>query len=294
MKRGDRPTSAAAHAAWPYVDLRPVVQAPPPLVGREAELEQAIGLLARRTSALVLLVGPTGMGKTTFLRELTTHARGEGWSVADRDDHGELAVTPGTTPGAFDRRLRGLLELTGSLGAETTQLAGDGVRRPGAGVEVLRETRGERQSGLLGKVVSMARRWLTEASWPGLGELVRDLERRAPLLITVDGYCPSEPFGRAFKSAFLAAVGQSPEPIVVLLAEREELLADVEPEADAIVRLGPMDCGRIRRVLAEGSAVTRRPLTDDELDELADAAARRPELIGSMTRLLALSKAIGS
>jgi hypothetical protein len=278
--------------SWPYVDLRPIVEAPPPLVGREAEVDAVMETLANRTPSLVLLAGSTGLGKSTFLREVAARAEAADWSVAARDDAGELAITPGTTPVAFARRLRGMLQLTGSLGAEATRLAGDRMRTTGDFAKDLPDARRDQQGKWFGKVVDAARRWLSEATWAGLADLVRDLERRAPLLIVVDGYCPSEPFGRAFAGSFLAALARASEPIVVILAEREELLADIAPSASTIIGFGPVDRAQVRRLLAERAAASPFPLTDEELDELADAAASRPELIRSVTRLLALPEAV--
>jgi hypothetical protein len=250
-------------------------------VGRDDELATVAAILAKRTSELVLVAGEAGMGKSAFLGELGTRAAADGWTVAQGDGSGELAITPSVTAATFDRRLRQRLQIgTAPAGAEANGNAA-----------LARQARNPPKEGdLLTKIVGGVRSLV--ASWPGLADLVRDLGTRAPVLILIDGYRPSEPFERSFVLSLLPALRPT-GPIVVVIAESERTLGTLLPIAAVTLRFGPVEEAAILRYFQHLSGGVDPPLSARELEEYARAARRNPHLIGSLTRLLALDGADG-
>jgi hypothetical protein len=104
---GDLPdagaTARSADAAW--------------LVDRERELERFQYVLARETPAFVLLVGDTGMGKSTLLRAVRSWAERDGWTVIPGIDQPDLSVALGTTVERFASTVYELLDSDGPAGA---------------------------------------------------------------------------------------------------------------------------------------------------------------------------------
>jgi AAA ATPase-like protein len=252
------------------IDLSALASDAPPLIGRAEELRQALEVLEKGTSALVLCVGEPGLGKSAFLRELSASASTEGWTVARADAEGALTVTPSTTPPEFGARLRRMLGVTTPADVGATAIA------PGPP---------EIEGGVEG-----AKRSLGETSWLGLTELAPGVLSSAPALVLIDGYRPSEGFERGFLDAFLPAFEGAARPVVVLVAEREEALGALIDAASAVIRFGPIDEPPIRAHLERLGGELDPPLTEDELQAYARAATDDPELIGSLTRLLSLQR----
>jgi hypothetical protein len=266
-----------------------LVHGPPALIGREPELAQVFDVLAQRTSALILVPGEPGMGKSAFMRELNARAAAQGWAVAGSDASGELTITPSTTPPEFGRRLRDLLGLPAPAGLTATRLAGAEVgERATRSTDPAGQTALAGEGGFIAKVLEGVKRWLSEASWLNLKELVQDIASRAPVLLLIDGYSPNKTFERSFALAFLPALRRRAEPVVVVLVEREQQLSGLAASATAVIPVGPVDERPIRQHLEGLATCVVPPLTEAELEEYAVAAADSPELIGSLTRLLAL------
>jgi len=270
------------------IDLQALLREPPSLIGREAELSTAADILAQRAPALIVVAGDTGLGKSAFLREIGARAVADGWSVAGSDETGRLTVTPGTTPAVFERRVREALGLSGSEGVEASRHVADGVR---GRTESTDGRGGDITQALFVKSTRDGSSRPADAAWPGLTELMRDLEAHAPILLLIDGYCPSEAFGRTFTNAFRRSLMHSGESLVVIMGEREELLIDVMAVASTVIPFGALDHSHIHEHLEQLSHGLSQPVSEAELERYAHAAARRPEIIGSLSRLLSIDRA---
>ncbi len=102
--------------------------------GREAEVESLWGKLRRDT--LLALIGPSGAGKTSFVRAGLVPARPSGW--------GAIVATPGGAPdaGAWRQALVGRPALGPGHDARAS-----GLRRPRGGVSGGEEVAGEPPRG---------------------------------------------------------------------------------------------------------------------------------------------------
>jgi hypothetical protein len=272
-------------------DLHKLVSKPLALVGRENQLAEAITLIERRASALLLVAGEVGMGKSTFLAALDEYATGAGWTVARSDETGELTIAPSTTPPEFDSRLRQILGWPAGAGiADAGSAEPDLLPDLGSAA-----TAGDAEKpGVIAKLFDTARRWLETTSWLGLAELIVDLQRHAPVLILIDGYRPGAQFERSFAGSFLPVLLRSTAPLVVVVADRPEAVERLAAQATARLDFGPGDQEAIRRHFARVTRDVEPAIRAGELDAYADAAAHRPELIGSLTRLLALQRPEGT
>jgi len=272
-------------------DLHKLVSKPLALVGRENQLAEAITIIERRASALLLVAGEVGMGKSTFLAALDEYAGGEGWTVARSDAVGELTIAPSTTPPEFGTRLRQILGwpaggAIADAGSAEPELVPDLGSAAAAG--------DAEKTGVVAKLFDTARRWLETSAWLGLAELIVDLQRHAPVLILIDGYRPGAQFERSFAGSFLPMLLRSPAPLIAVVADRPEAVERLAAQATARLDFGPGDQEAIRRHFARVTRDVEPAIRAGELDAYADAAAHRPELIGSLTRLLALQRPEGT
>jgi len=259
---------AGSAAIRQAIDLPALANEPPPLVGRAEELGRDHEVMARGRSALILCVGEPGLGKSAFLRTLSAGASLDEWAVARADDEGVLTVTPSTTPTEFGARLRRLLAMPPTAEAPVKTAASSGM----------------------GAALEGARRSLRDAPWVGLPELSQDLRERAPVLLMIDGYRPSERFEHALVDSFLPAFKASSMPVVVIIAEREEPLGRLVSTATDVIPFKPVDRATIRAYFDAFGDALDPPLDDGEAEAYARAASRDPELIGSLTRLLRLQR----
>jgi hypothetical protein len=229
-----------------------------PLIDRTRELEQLGSILTRRTPALVLIGAEGGMGKSRLLQELEERAAsgtiaGAGtWSVAYRDDEGELAITPSTAPETFLERLGELV----------------GVRtRPGVG----------RSSGSIPLV-------------PSPPTLPAEISRRAPLLILIDSYQPRHDFSAWFEGWFIAQVREGADSVIIVIATLLSNLFALEERTkpDLVIRLGPIPQEAVRGHLLSMASLIEPPLSEDEIARYTKAASEDPTVLHALTRVLAL------
>jgi hypothetical protein len=78
---------------------------PPRLLGRQAQLDRVESLLHRAQSALVLVSGMVGMGKSCFLGETGARAKRQGWVLARKCKDEFLRITGETTEADFCTKL---------------------------------------------------------------------------------------------------------------------------------------------------------------------------------------------
>ena len=254
-------------------DVVALVNAGSPLIGRDAELDRVDDLLAEPSPALVLVVGDPGRGKSAFMREAAARAAKRGWNVARSDDRGDFSITPSTSTIDVGRRLRRMLNLPARAAVRAAHLA----RAKAAPSELTGS-----------EAFADSIRQSEEAPWPGLDELLRDLGKRSPVLVLIDGYRPSEGFERSFTGAFLPALMEGRHPVAVVIAERDAPLDNLKPLATEEMPFDPVTPGPVRVYLDEVTRGGACPLSPEELDAYAAACARDPDLIGSFARLLTL------
>jgi DNA-binding SARP family transcriptional activator len=182
----------------------------PPLIGRERELETAVGFIrrsaSRRQPAVIVLHGESGSGKTRLADEVVTRARLEGAAVAHirsvpSDVGAEWSALLGLTKG-------GLLEAEGAAVADPRGVAAL-LERTGWQDPALRDyARGAAPMPLPGAFTEVAKAvaelrplllWIDEADYldgsslRALPGLVRDLAGTpVTLLLTMRGY-PAKP-----------------------------------------------------------------------------------------------------
>jgi eukaryotic-like serine/threonine-protein kinase len=204
--------------------------------GREREVEVLWARLRERR--LLAVIGPSGAGKTSFLRAGVIPARPEGW--------GAVCATPGANPAL------------GLARALTPELAGD-VEAIG---ELLSGSAELAQTGETARVVSVARRWRA---------------RHAEALLVVDQFeelftlNPSEA-----QSRFAALLGRlaTDADIHVVLSLRDDFLMrcheheSLAPVFSEIVPLGALTGDDLRRAVVEPASKRGYRFEDEGLVDL--------------------------
>jgi len=293
--------------------LQALVERPVPLVGRDYEFARAMAVLRARRSAVVLLEGRPGMGKSTFLRQIEVEAGAIGWRVARADAHGALTVTPGSTPADIDARIRQLLDLpvlgqeagpdssTGKLAQFVATSAAQALKLTAArrfGTDSDKDPEDGAGSGtgidegFLGRYLEGAARWVGGLLPGGFAQLLEDLRACAPVLVMVDGCRPSSQFSAAFTRALLA-IAVTGDPIVVMIADTEDALRGLGSVATETLRFHDVPEEEIRDYFAHVLADLDPPLEPAELAHYAQTATRSPDIIGPLTRILAVDRRDG-
>jgi WD40 repeat protein len=225
----------------PYPGLRPFDERDASVFfGREREVEALWGKLQQRR--LLAVIGPSGAGKTSFLRAGLIPARPDEWAA--------VCATPGASPAV------------GLARALTRELAGDAEAMAEllSAVEELRET-GEAQ-----RVVSVARRWRA---------------RHDQALLVVDQFeelfTLSSPETQQRFSALLGRLASQADIHVVLSLRDDFLMRCHEHEALAplfseITPLGTLTGENLRRAVLEPASRRGYRFEDDALvDEVIGA-----------------------
>lgn len=223
------------------------------LVARDAELALFDAVLARRRPCVILVKGEAGMGKTALLEAMQVRARGQGWNIVPSERVEKLSVAPGTTPEFFSRRTRELLGL-----------AAPGDDTAGA-VAPLDRTRGT------------------------LHPLVAEFQRRAPMLVLVDGCHATPAFTDWLALVLIPEIKAGDAAVVLVLAEREGHFAMLDRLADERIVLGPLDEAALKTLLAATSARLAPSMEADELRAYIAELTHRPDLLGSLLDVLALA-----
>jgi WD40 repeat protein len=208
--------------------------------GREREVSELWGKLRRRR--LVAVIGPSGAGKTSFLRAGVIPARPEGW--------GAVCATPGANPAL------------GLARALTPELAGDAK----AVGELLSGVAELTQTGETERLVSVARRWRA---------------RHAEALLVVDQieelFTLNPPETQERFAALLGRLASEADIHVVLSLRDDFLMRCHEQEAlgpvfSAIAPLGPLTKEGLRRAIVEPASRQGYRFEDEGLvDEMLGA-----------------------
>jgi DNA-binding winged helix-turn-helix (wHTH) protein/WD40 repeat protein len=240
-KDGRLAVGEAAPEPSPYPGLSAFTEADAEhFFGREAEVEALWEKIQRRP--LLAVIGPSGVGKTSFLRAGVMPARPAGWDG--------LSATPGARPAL------------GLAQALTLDLAGDAE----AVSDLLRGVSEVAETGRSDKVVSAVKRWRS---------------RHGEALLVVDQFeelftqNAKEAQGR-----FASLLGRiaSEAGVHVLLSLRDDFLFrcgerdGLRPVFQDLTPLYPPSAGALRRALVEPAARRGVRFEDDALvEEMVDA-----------------------
>jgi hypothetical protein len=192
------------------------------------------------------------MGRTTLLSDFCTAALAQGWALIVGDPTGRIAI---------DR-------LTRRRGFRDTVLAG---------MERVKE-----------KPAVSADRFQLDVSPVHEESLVDELSRRAPVLLAIDDYRPSQEFADWFEKRFAPGVLASRERVVTVVAPRRGSKR-LESVATDLLKLGPLDRELVRQVLETTLEKLDPAATKKELDRYVKAA-KSPVVLASLIRVLSLSR----
>ena len=231
----------------------------PVLVGREQELSRFKKILADGQPLLVVITGQAGVGKTTLLNAFRTQAKAAGWNTAPPSAAAEtLRVAQDTTEEDFGNRVQGLLAMP-------------------SGESFIEKSPGKNAGQ-------------TSSEQPPLLPLVEQLRASAPLLLLVDGYQPAAVFADWFQNRFVQDVRRAGASVIVVVSELPEWTTKfLSPLADQIITLGTLDEQAIRQhFVTLGEKISPR-IEEPELNVYVESAYKKPEMIGSLTRVLRLA-----
>jgi hypothetical protein len=223
-------------------------------VGREREMAQFELVLARRKPVLVVVVGQTGMGKTSLLRAFQARAAESGWKTVPTDDRSELFVIPATTEQTFRKQLEDALGILANERYVATALS-----RAATELETF-----------------------LEQVYRGSG--------RSPNLVLIDGYRPSDSFAEWFTEGFIKGIKSIEASVVVIVACVPEVLERLRSAADEIIQLGPLDQEAVRRELQSFANELNPPMNSEELEIYTTEASKQPELAGDLLHVLSLAR----
>lgn len=228
-----------------------------PIVGRTRELKTFQDLLDRHEPALVAVSARAGMGKTRFLLELEALAGAKGWAVAYRRKYEEFAIHPDSTAESFSKSLRRYLDL---LAPE--------------------------ESTLFGKNAGQLRRSPT---------LLQQMNRRAPVLVQVDGYQPEPRFSAWFEHSFVTSLREGSMPALLVIADVPEIMEPLAARMgpDAMIELGPLAIDEVTEFFRSTTQGVEPPLGVDELERYSQAASEDPEVLVGLARVLPLAAEVG-
>jgi energy-coupling factor transporter ATP-binding protein EcfA2 len=229
------------------------------LLGRHEELERITERFDARSSALVLLVGEVGSGKSSLLRAAAGEAEKRGWRVVGPDAGGSaLTVDAGTSEHTFADRVT---ELLGSAAAPQAWRS-----VPGADAHA----------------IAAREPWRTTAH-----TLARELSAHAPLVVMIDGFDARGEFAGVF-DRLVARVRQNAEAVVFIVAARSVDVRQLVRAADEVIELGPLAEEPVRQYF-EG-LVLDPPLSPEEVDAYVAESVKRPAAASALGRVLLLAR----
>ncbi len=225
-------------------------------IGRGREWRSLQERLATQQSALIMLAGRPGSGRTHLLRRLGDSAREAGYTVAGCEE--QLPIDPTTRVSDVRRALAAV------LGGSDEQ-------------------------------ASVARSGLIATAIKPFTDLVRDeravfatLDAAAPTFVGIDGYDPSPSVRRFIEGRLLPRNKKGAKPIVFVIVDRPERLTRIHEMADEFHELGDLDELEVRGHLTALSDEMRSPLTEQELDTYTAAATKDPSCLRALNRVFSL------
>lgn len=129
----------------------------------------------------------------------------------------------------------------------------------------------------------------TKSSQLDLPPVVKQLRERAPVLVLIDGFDSTPEFASWFSDQFIREIKESRAPIVVALGDRPENTKQISPVADEVLSLGRVNKRSIKDHFESLGRLAKPPIETAELEQYIEAAHEKPELLGSLTRILRLA-----
>jgi AAA ATPase domain len=244
------------------------------LVGRDGELRRIEACLAAGPGVTVVVTGPFGTGKTTLVRAVRESAAEAGWLLAPADRDAIVIGPDCTVETAWSTIVDEVGESVRRRTTGQSFVTAKGATRPS----------GDRHDAAVTSLLTGAQLTPDDAAtggataWPGGAQQV------GPALITVDVQAPAPEVRDWLSRGVLRDLGEQAAPALILTSDRPEDQQCLQPMADLVIALGPLD----RSAVLDRLARTRPGLPVDELAAYADAVSRDPSLLDSFLRLLPL------
>jgi hypothetical protein len=221
-------------------------------VGRTRVWDSMRAYVTRGTSAVLLLSGTPGSGRTHLMRRLGNEAREAGFKVAGCEE--PLPIDATTRMGDVSRALVAVL--------------GETTRPPRVGGLV---------AGVLRPVTDRMRE---ERS------LFSAIEAASPVFIGVDGYAPGPVVQAWVETRLLPHIRRQADPVLMVLVDRPDRVAPLAELADGAFELGDLDEDEVREHLRDVSDGLVPALSEDELASYTAAAVKDPSCLRALDRVL--------
>ncbi len=229
----------------------------PVVVGREQELARFRTILQEGHPLLMVITGGPGVGKSSLLHAFQAQAVTAGWTAAPGSASECLRITPETTEESFIDQVQNLIAVLSDQSFIEKSPAKTSVEG--------------------------------SAAQPPLLPIVEQLRFRAPLLLLIDGYQPEPAFAEWFQTRFVKEIKDTAAPVIVVVSERPDGATKLTVLAEQIVTLGVLEEPAIRKHFETMNQQISPRMTEDELNIYVDEGFQKPEMIGSLTRVLRLA-----
>jgi AAA ATPase domain len=243
------------------------VERPPAILGRKWELDRILGILDRRTPALIVVSGPSGKGKSRLLRTVQACAVRQGWKTVPPQPGDALGIAEQTTRKSFLENLDARLP---AQAQESFDAGGAEERLPALSSPNPASQRAAHRAEPDADALRLAR--------------LRQLE---PLLIVIDGYEPDAQLERWLFDSFVSEIEQGGEAIVVIIGTEREAVDDPRVE---LISIGGLDRGEVLKHFEAVGSEIDPPMSAVELDRYVDAACETPSILDSLERVLNLAR----
>ena len=257
-------------------------------VGRSREWRELTPFVEQRQTSVILVGGAAGSGRTHVVNALAELAASQGFFVPTPDAALPPLERTSTLPD-IHRALSAVFEIPPAAVPSSPELVPTGDSPPlqvepqGAPPQLGPRAR----SG--GSVDSPLWR-LAEWALRGAGRAVNQyffqhraivslFRERAPVLLAVDGYDPSELVHSWIVNGLLPSLRGVKEPVILIFLDRLPRLERLRKDADITCELGPLDTTEVARHLSAAGASLSPRLGDAELRAYAEEAAQTPGLL---------------
>jgi len=236
-------------------------------IGRKREWNELMAAMRDRRSAVIILAGQPGSGRTYMFSRLAEHGTRSGYRVIGWPE--PLILEPTTNLNDIDRLLNALLtegsaDLQGTVsasaaGEEQTDLVAVGVK-------------GFMKQGV---------RWLQQKREEE-DRVLTTLFSSGDLIIGVDGYAPNPIIHWWITTRLIPRTREADNSIILIFIDRPESIARLRPFVDVYCELGRFNIEEIERHFEHIGAELRPPLTKEEVRGYAQAAAEDSSLISAL------------
>jgi hypothetical protein len=236
-----------------------MTQAP---VGREPEWRLLQAQLSGGQSALVVITGAAGSGRTHLLREFGRYAAEQGVRTIGVDPDEPLVIEPTTRLNDVRRTLTALI-------ADDETAVDDAV--------------GEAPSEPLVKrfINAVSERFGDDQA------VMSMISDNAPLVIGVDGYEPSPSLSAWVLTRLLGQLRATDQPVMLIVVDRPDRVAGLASHADLHLELAQLEVDAIAEHLRATTSDATHPLEHEEIAAYAAAASQTPQLLNAFVGVLA-------